>query len=460
MHDDRELGLSTRAVAARISRRIPVSHTTIAAYENGVTMPPIDILAALADLYGRTLNWLLDDRNTFSGVRLRNVTSRVGINDRRQFDMVAAKWSDAYRQLERHLDLSLRANLRVDVRSETDPKLLAAQLRKHLGLDDVRPIANMVEVLEDTCAIRVLELRSVDSGRRPCRQAWRRKRGSPEPQHQRRTPTSQHCNRACPCSLWNNGVNRTGHREEGLRVRIILAPARFSVGASSSNRQIVSSTFIAIKEKYGISVAAMIHRAEELRLIKTTTSRWLWTEMIRRGWKALEPGHVWRDRAIRFETMLESSIHTRSLTWADAEAVTGVRENELKQRLDDVTAVNEPLETEGEEQRVLKFPDLEVGLTFTADWSTKIRRRFPSKFRLPLLSSLGRILMSGKKKATRRPCIKLTPPEKRMLEELYVRRRVPTDQFKERPDDLAALVEEMNCKLTGRVEPIDEARDI
>ena len=63
--------------------------------------------------------------------------------------------------------------------------------------------------------------------------------------------------------------------------------------------------------------------------------------------------------------------------------------------------------------------------------------------------------MSDKKKATRRPCIKVTPPEKRTLEELYIRRRVPIDQFKERRDDLAALVEDW-CTLTGRVEPVDE----
>lgn len=63
--------------------------------------------------------------------------------------------------------------------------------------------------------------------------------------------------------------------------------------------------------------------------------------------------------------------------------------------------------------------------------------------------------MTEKKKATRRPCIKLTPPEKRTLEELYIRRRVPTDQFKERRDELVALVEEW-CKLAGRVELVDE----
>ena len=36
---------------------------------------------------------------------------------------------------------------------------------------------------------------------------------------------------------------------------------------------------IAYKERFGISLAAMIFRAEQLRIINTTASRWLWTEM-------------------------------------------------------------------------------------------------------------------------------------------------------------------------------------
>ena len=46
----REVGLSTRAVCAKLPRRLKVSHTTLASYENGTTMPPTDVLAALAAL--------------------------------------------------------------------------------------------------------------------------------------------------------------------------------------------------------------------------------------------------------------------------------------------------------------------------------------------------------------------------------------------------------------------------
>src|SRR5205823_4581832 len=59
---------------------------------------------------------------------------------------------------------------------------------------------------------------------------------------------------------------------------------------------------IQYKEKFGVSLSAMIYMAEKSRIINTTPSRWLWREMGKRGWRQNEPGLVWRDRAITFET--------------------------------------------------------------------------------------------------------------------------------------------------------------
>lgn len=99
----REAGLSTRAVADRLPRRLKVSHTTIASYESGSTVPPIDVLGALADLYTRTLNWFLDSRDTISDFRYWNLRSRAPLTERRKFEAQAGKWADAYMKLYRQL---------------------------------------------------------------------------------------------------------------------------------------------------------------------------------------------------------------------------------------------------------------------------------------------------------------------------------------------------------------------
>ena len=50
---------------------------------------------------------------------------------------------------------------------------------------------------------------------------------------------------------------------------------------------------------------------------------------------------------------------------------------------------------------------------------------------------------------TKRKTIKILDHDRRLLVEMYLRRRIPIDQFEDRPDDLDALVVEWN-ELTGR----------
>lgn len=353
----RETGRSTRAISELLPRRVRVSHTSLAAYENGTVMPPIDVLAALADIYQRTLNWFLDDRNTFSVLRLCNAKSRLGVLERRQYEAVAQKWSEAYQQLEKHLRLSLKSSLGgLQVSADTNPRDLATEIRKHLGLHEDRPVANMVEVLEQTCAIRVLELQTslaVDG------LAARHGDGNVVVLNPQTSGERQRLNNAVELAhvlyadsgLPEHAVERRAYDFASF----LLLPDSQLVQAFDGKSFL---RLIAFKEKYGISVASMIHRAEQLRLVKTTTSRWLWTEMIRRGWNSDEPGRVWRDRAIRFETLLESSIHTRTMSWSDAESITGIREDELKQRIEGVTTLPKPLENGGEQDgHILRFVD-------------------------------------------------------------------------------------------------------
>ena len=46
-------------------------------------MPPVDVLAALADMYKRPLNWFLENRTTLDCFRYRNMRSRVRLSNQR-----------------------------------------------------------------------------------------------------------------------------------------------------------------------------------------------------------------------------------------------------------------------------------------------------------------------------------------------------------------------------------------
>lgn len=73
----RETGLSARAVAALMPKRVAVSYGAITAYERGTTVPPVDVLAALADIYRRPINWFLDSRESLTAFQFRNLGSRI-----------------------------------------------------------------------------------------------------------------------------------------------------------------------------------------------------------------------------------------------------------------------------------------------------------------------------------------------------------------------------------------------
>src|SRR5688500_18800678 len=77
-------GLSARKVAELLGGR--VSHSTVVNYEKGVTVPPISIVAALADLYARPLSWFLESGAALTGVRYRAVASKLKVSDRHLYE--------------------------------------------------------------------------------------------------------------------------------------------------------------------------------------------------------------------------------------------------------------------------------------------------------------------------------------------------------------------------------------
>jgi Zn-dependent peptidase ImmA (M78 family) len=333
-----ETGLSTRAVAAKLPKRAAVSYVTLAAYEKGESVPPVNVLAALADLYGRTLNWFLEDRDALAGFRYRNKKSGVGVLDQKRFEATAAKWVDADLNLERHLRQPLIRQIgEISASSIIPGETLAAMVRAELELPDHAPIPNMVDVLE-TCAIRVMELRTslpIDG--------VAAKRGdrfvvviNPNVRGDRLRMNSAH---ELAHVLYDDCKNELCWSDDAVEKRAHVFASSLLLPTAELRKAFEGKSFLRLlkyKEKFGISLAAMVYRAEKEKIIPSTTARRLWIDMSKRGWKKNEPGYVWKDRAIRFETLLDSAIQTRALTWNEAEQVTGIREEQLRSRLDEV----------------------------------------------------------------------------------------------------------------------------
>ena len=93
-------GMSMRRVAEKLSAHgHSLTHATIANYESGKTKPPIVLLTAIADLYGRPINWFLRASPTLVGIQYRALKS-VRAAEKRTFEAKSQRWLEAYRNLE------------------------------------------------------------------------------------------------------------------------------------------------------------------------------------------------------------------------------------------------------------------------------------------------------------------------------------------------------------------------
>ena len=354
----REVGLSTRAVSEKLPRRAAVSHATLASYEKGVSLPSIDVLAALANIYQRPLNWFLENRETLSGFRYRNLGSRVPLSDQRQFEAVAGKWAEAYFHLEKHLRVhQIRQPNLFSPEDDLPPAELAVKVRENLNLDDDQPIQNVVQVLERFSAW-AMELKAsfgIDSAAA---------RHGDEFVVLLNPDVANDCARMNAAHelahlLYDDCKQAFGWSDEDVEKRAYAFAAPLLMPHSQLEEAFAGKSFLKLiqyKEKFGISLAAMIYLAEREGVINTTTSRWLSVEMTKRGWRHNEPGYVWRDRAIGFEMMLEYGIQNKFLTWGDAERVTGIREADLRQRLLDVVQTETTQSPTERDEPTLKFP--------------------------------------------------------------------------------------------------------
>lgn len=354
----REVGMSTRAVVAKLPKRAAISHATLASYENGVTTPPVDILAALAGIYRRSLNWFLDARDPLTGFRYRNLGARVGLGEQRQYAAIAGKWADAYFNLERHLNQQRQVSVLTSPQGFTATSLAEAVRRQSLHLDDRQPVQNTICALESFSAW-ALELRAtfgVDgAAAKLCDEPVVIINPEIANDRLRMNATIELAYVLFETTNFSTGLIEPEIERQAYEFACSLLMPESQLRAAFEGNSVLR--LIEYKERFGMSLGAMLHRAEKLKIINTTAYRWLWAEFGRRGWRQKEPGYVWRDRAIGFEMLLESSIHSKRLTWADVERITGVQELELRTRLEEAMSgiAHKPENEELPKSATLKF---------------------------------------------------------------------------------------------------------
>lgn len=336
-------GLSIRAVAGLIAEKWPhasISHTSLSKYESAKTTPTIKSLDVLAEVYSRPIEWFLDRGQPLSGVRYRS-GSRVLVKEKHQYESVAQQWLEAYAKLEAYLGkhLTQKIPIREDF-AQLPPSELAAVVRSALSLGAREPVYSIVSVLEDF-GVRTIELPTeakIDGiaallGREHVVVV------NPSTSNDRGRMNCAHELGHILYGDCKNSAKTTAKQES----RVFEFASELFIPEAELREAFVGRSAVKLveaKERFGISMAAMIYRAEKLAIIDARTAKRLWIQFAKRGWRANEPGRVRADKAIRFERLLDQAISERRVTKSSACELMNVSREEIQERLDRAIGLN------------------------------------------------------------------------------------------------------------------------
>ncbi len=327
------LGYSTRIVSRELSRRgLPVSHATVANYESGRTIPGMPTIQALAAFYGKPADWFLGSGPVLNGVRYRCLKA-VKVSEKRAFEGESSGWLQAYIELENLLDDVLAPRLRI-TKKATSGAELAAMVRKELELEPMQPVASVIQVLE------LFGVRSI--------QVWSEARIDALAANFGEVPVV-----VLNATLSNDRVRfDAGHElwhvlagecdeDIGLDDKELDGPAHEFASHLLLTDDALKQAFhgnsmvrlVQFKERYGISLAAMIFRARRAELIPQSLYERLWKEFSRLGWRKQEPGYVPPDRPTRLEELMDTAVKDRKLvSFTDIARFAGVSDAAVRQR--------------------------------------------------------------------------------------------------------------------------------
>lgn len=340
------MGWSCRTAVQKLPNDCSISHTTLTKYERGAAPPNTRVLAGLCLIYEIKMESLFKRGTYLKGIRYRNLKSRVKKSELTRYEAQSTKWLNAYVAAERHFGSRLSASISFDIDPLESPAAQAASLRHELGISDDQPIASVVEILE-ALGVRVIEVDTESAIDGLSAQFGEDYAVVLKP------------------SVSNDRARMNAGHELGHVVRGDCVEGEEETKDSHAAAFEFSSHFLLtskmlqkaferksmvrlvdFKERFGISLAAMVFRAEQEGLITTPMAKRLWTEFAKRGWRKHEPGSVRADRAVRFESLLDSALVESNYTMESLSDLLCVRKDELRDRFS-IAMGAEEIEEEG-----------------------------------------------------------------------------------------------------------------
>lgn len=302
-------GLSLRALAEKMEGR--VSYNALHKYEQGLMMPDSEVLTAIADALDQDLDFFFREQAVeLKEVRFRK-TSRLGAKEEQVIREQAADYFERCREIDQIVGLPVRFQNPLagfKIKKADDVEIAADQVRAKWNLGE-DPLPNVREMLEAK-GVLIFEVETPDSFNGFAGHAD----GQPM------IVLGKWLNNDLPRKRFTE-LHEIGHvlldfdrvfsekDQERLCHRFagaLLIPHKVFVQEFGGARERISlAELVDLKERYGMSIAAIMHRAFDLSLISAALYERFCINYKKQRMHKGEPGqYAGREGSSRFEQLV------------------------------------------------------------------------------------------------------------------------------------------------------------
>lgn len=331
-------GMSLRAVAEAIGGK--VSYNALHRYECGEMMPGDEVLITVADVLDKPLDFFF---RPFT-VELRELRFRkkagLGAKSEDAIRERATDFFERYCEIEQVLGLPSRFRNPLGQARYTQPEgaeeaAIAVRAHWKLGED---PLPNVVETLESN-GFKIFEVEAptsfdgfsgwADGHPVTVLATWLNN----DPPRKRFTTLHEAAH-----LLVERNTDLSGKELESFCNRFagaMLIPREvFTADWGGFRHRISLEELIDLKRRYGMSIAAIMHRAHDLRLIDDSTYKQFCIVRNKRGWRQDEPGkYAGYEQSSRFEQLVLRATAEEQISFDKGAALLNVPLVEFQQTL-------------------------------------------------------------------------------------------------------------------------------
>lgn len=360
-----KLGFSTREVAQRLTfHGHHVSHTTISNFERGKSIPDEALIEAFANTYKVPIENILKPKQEFEGVHYRAL-KEVSKTSKRQYELTALGLASTYLEIEKLINEEPLSKQKITPDLDTSSgKSASNSLREYLNISNKNvdlPIPSMIGALE-AFGIYVIGLETNERI-----DGFAANLGSLKFIILNTNLSSDRIRLNAAHELGHHIFNDCSLSEETSEKELESRAFEFGSHFIIPDRTIKEAfkgmsmvRLVSYKEKYGISIAAMVYRAKQLNLIDDTTYTYIWKQFSKLGWRKKEPGNVKTDIPNRFETLIDIATQSKQMTLNEIARHTGSNKAYITTRLIQSLGGIQKNSSEQDETKIINYDTYET----------------------------------------------------------------------------------------------------